>query len=281
MTRHISCRRPVRSLLPWMLGVCGLLVPALVSTRAADPVVPSGWLDTNVTVDGSIADWTRLARIGTGPAMAARNDDHALYLAIATDDVTVRTQLATGLIVWMDGTARKRQTFGLRLEGLAPRPIPGASAAGSSGELSDGVRNTLRRFDLLGPARLQRRLIDDAADVGMALASGVEDDMMIYELKVPLQSTADTPHAIGVKPGDAIAIGIETPEPPRRPRERNRLANPMSTSPWVQDPWGYGGYFSQPPPPPGGWSKPPKDVELKPMDLLWATVQLAAGMPDN
>jgi hypothetical protein len=233
------------------------------------------WATTDVVIDGSMTDWDRLTRTGDGPAVAARNDGNTLYLAIGSSDPTVRVQLATGLIIWIDGTARRQQTFGLRLEGLAPRSLTGPTS--TTANLPDRVLTPLDEFDLLGPARLQRRLIDTPAPLGFALASGVEHDTIVYELKVPLARTEATPHAVGAKPGATLSLGIETPPDLQRIRERRRLDNPTSTSPWVQDPWGYGGYFTTPPPPPGGRPRPP--AELKPLDLVWTTIRLAAGPP--
>jgi hypothetical protein len=263
---------------PLALGfvvACAVLSTTAIAMRTQETAVRAVWRDHDITIDGSMADWTSLTRVGSGPAVAAQNDGSALYLAIASNDPTVRVQLATGLIVWIDGRARRAQTFGLRLEGLAPRPLAGAAPTTSAGELSDRVLTTLEEFDLLGPARLQRRLIDNPADVGIALASGVEDGTIVYELKVPLEKTDATPHAIGVKPGATLSLGLETPADPQRTRSSRRLDDPTNTNPWL-DPWGYGGYFSTPPPPPGGRPRA-RDDEFRPMRLLWATVRLAAA----
>jgi hypothetical protein len=276
MTRQHLPRPSVRPLLLSLLVASGALFPTLAFTPVQDATVTATWRNADMVVDGSMTDWTSLVRVGTGPAVAVQNDDSSLYLAIASNDPTVRVQLATGLIVWLDGTARRRQAFGLRLEGLAPRPIAGTTPNASANDLSDRVLTPLEEFDLLGPARLQRRLVENAADVGIALASGVEDGTVVYEVKVPLQTTGATPHAVGVTPGATLSVGIETPTDPRPARNRNRLADPMNTRPWL-DPWGYGGYFSTPPPPPGGSSRAPREVEFKPMKLLWATVRLAAS----
>jgi hypothetical protein len=233
--------------------------------------IVSSWRSGDVTIDGSIADWPALVRVADGPAIAAQNDAASLFLAVGSSDPTVRVQLATGLVVWIDAADRRRQTFGVRLEGLAPR-AGGASTQQPSGQL----REQLDRFDLLGPARLQRRLIDDPSAIGYEMASGVDGDLMVYELKIPLASSAGSPHAAGAAVGTAIGVGVETPADPRPPRQRNRLANPTSTAPWVQDPWGYGGYFTQPPPPPGGWPREPKEEEFKPLKLQWISVRLAS-----
>jgi hypothetical protein len=255
---------------------CAALAPQADSVRAQDATITATWRGAEVTVDGSIRDWTSLARVDAGPAVAVQNDGAALYIAVASNDPTLRVQLATGAIVWIDPSGRRRQTFGLRLEGLAPRPIAGAASTAATNDLSDSVLNPLEAFDLLGPARLQRRLIDDAGAVGIALASGVEDGTIVYELKVPLEKTDTTPHAVGARPGTTVSVGIETPTDPRPARgTRNRLDDPTNTNPWL-DPWGYGGYFSTPPPPPGGRPRTRED-EFKPMKLLWATVRLATA----
>lgn len=269
-------RSLVRSLVLSATLGCAMLVPLLTSVRAQDATITATWRGAEITVDGSIRDWTSLARVGGGPAVAVQNDGAVLYIAIASNDPTVRVQLATGAVVWIDPSGRRRQTFGLRLEGLAPRPIAGAASTTATNDLSDSVLNPLEAFDLLGPARLQRRLIDDAGAVGIALASGVEDGTIVYELKVPLEKSDTTPHAVGARPGSTVSLGIETPADPRPARgTRNRLDDPTNTNPWL-DPWGYGGYFSTPPPPPGGRPRTRED-EFKPMKLLWATVRLAAA----
>ncbi len=255
-------------------ALCGGLffAPARVSTRTADQTLMATWRAADISIDGSLTDWAQLSRVGQGPLVGVQNDDRALYLAVASSDAVVRPQLATGLVVWIDRAGGKAQTFGLRLEGLTRRPLPGAAPdAASSGELEPGS-HPLDDGDLLGPAKNQRRLIEHPADVGIALAAGVENRLVIYELKLPLAKTEATPYAVDATPGATIAIGLETPTDPKLPKPRSGLDNPMSTNPWVNDP--YGGYFN-PPPPTNSGSRPPKEKRIKPMDLVWAMVRLA------
>jgi hypothetical protein len=274
MTADRSRFPAVRLLLATALCGSLSLAPASVSTRGADQALLATWRTASITIDGSLADWTQLTRVGQGPLVGAQNDDHSLYLAVASSDATVRPQLATGLVVWIDRAGGKAQTFGLRLEGLTRRALPGAAPdAASSGDLEPGSQ-TLDDCDLLGPAKNQRRLIDRPADVGIALASGFENHLVIYELKLPLARTDATPYAVDAGSGTTIAIGLETPADPKLPKRRDRLDNPTSTNPWVNDP--YGGYFN-PPPPTNSGSQPPKEKRIKPMTLVWAAVRLASA----
>lgn len=275
MTRS-AARPSVRSCVFGALLGGSVIASSIAPTSGQNAAVTATWHDGRVIVDGSMTDWSSLARVATGPAVAVQNDASTLYLAVASNDPAVRIQLATGLIVWLDGTAQRRQTFGLRLEGLAPRPIRGTTTDTPANDLSKRLLVPIEEFDLLGPARLQRRLIDDASAIGITLAAGVEEETIVYELRIPLEKTDATPQAIGVKPGATIGIALETPADPKGPRTRNRLDDPTNTNAWL-DPWGYGGYFTTPPPPPGGYPRAPKEVEFRPMRLVWMSVRLAAG----
>jgi len=266
----------IRTAGPLAVGVAAVccLAAALDPLRAQDRTIASTWRTDSITIDGSMTDWPSLVRVDDGPAVAAQNDDGTLLLVVASDDERVREQLATGLILWIDPAGRRGQTFGVRLEGVRPPPITGAGAAPAADPLADTVLMTHDAFDLLGPARLQRRLIEDPEAAGMQLATGVEHGMIAYELRIPLRDSAATPYAIGAGPGARLGLGLETPERPRI-RERRRLADPMNTNPWIYDPWGYGNYF-RPPPPPGGGDRAREPEPIKPMDLIWTTIQLAA-----
>ena len=46
---------------------CLALAPTPVSTRAADQTLLATWRSADVAIDGSLADWTQLSRVGQGP----------------------------------------------------------------------------------------------------------------------------------------------------------------------------------------------------------------------
>jgi hypothetical protein len=104
--------------------LAAIAVVASLAMRAQGAIT-AGWLDDPIDVDGSTGDWPRLQRVGSGPAVAVRNDADTLLLAIASDDERVREQLATGLVVWIDATGRRRpryEAFESQTERLAPAP---------------------------------------------------------------------------------------------------------------------------------------------------------------
>ena len=251
--------------------ISGALSPVLVSTRPADSTLSATWRTGDIAVNGSAAEWTGLTPAGQGLMIAVQNDGHALFLVVTSSDATVRRQLATGLVVWLDGSAKKAQTFGVRLEGLTRRPLPGETADARANLPSGASFRMLDAFDLLGPEKNRRRLIDHPGEVGIALASGVEDGAVVYELNLPLEKTAANPYAVGARPGVTIVLGLETPADPKSPRSRDE---PMPINPWLSDPY-YGGYFN-PPPPTFSADKASKPTVLKPMKLMWVSVKLAS-----
>jgi len=99
------------------------------------------------------------------------------------------------------------------------------------------------------------------------VAVGDEAGTLVYEIKVPLRVTVETPYAIGAGPGAGIGVGLETKkmETPGGPGGRG-LFGGFGGMPGGGRPGGGGGGA----PPPGG-ERPPK---LEPI-RLWAKVALA------
>jgi hypothetical protein len=199
-------RPSVRVMTAWLLA-------AVAGGVLAAPIgVTSQWKTTDIAIDGETSDWPHLERIEKGPSIGAVNDGEFLYLAVFSNDTGIRGPLATGLILWFDPAGGKAQTFGLRLTGVEPRPLPGMTAAPLPAATSGGQ---LEQFDILGPGKNQRRLVDITPALDISLAAGTDQGGIAYELKVPLASTPARTVAIGAGPGATIGLGIATPDAPR------------------------------------------------------------------
>ena len=73
------------------------------------------------------------------------------------------------------------------------------------------------RVDVLGPGKHDARSLTRDHAQGIEVAARVTGDTLVYQLKVPLATTASQPYAIGASAGQTIGIGFETPKvsPPR------------------------------------------------------------------
>jgi hypothetical protein len=236
-----------------------VLLSALVV--AAPAAVTSSWRTEAVAVDGLPAEWQRLEPLEGGPLVGAANDGDFLYLVVAARDPDSIAYLATGLIVWLDPAGRRAETFGLRLQGVEQPPLPGMTP--NAAAPTSTSTTVLDRFDVLGPGRNQRRLVDLNPDLGIEMASSRSENEVAYELKIPLQKTSSHPYAIGTAAGRTIGLGIATPESPANRAQRPRLVGDSGMI--GGDPW-YGGGFAK---------YREDDGRRKPLEV-WTTLTLAA-----
>ena len=171
-----------------------LLCAAVVALPAG---LTSGWKTDAVAVDGLSAEWPALQAIERGPLVGAVNDGDFLYLVVAARDPDSIAYLAGGLIVWLDPAGRRNETFGLRLQGVEQPPLPGMTPNAAATAAPTGISAAiLDRFDVLGPGKNQRRLVDLGPELGIELASSRSENEIAYELKIPLQKTSSHPYAV-------------------------------------------------------------------------------------
>ena len=102
--------------------------------------------------------------------------------------------------------------------------------------------------------------------LGIELASGAGDSVVIYELKLPLKKTAARTYAVGAGPGSTIGLGIATPTSPRDLGKRPALVG--SSGMIGGNPY-YGGAGG------GGFAPYREDDRgTKPLEI-WTTLKLA------
>jgi len=250
---------PVR--LALSVAVCAVSV----ALGAAPPGIASAWISQPIVVDGMSNEWPKLDTLDRGLMIGAANDADSLNLVLSTNDQQLRGLLAAGLIIWMDTAGGKAQTFGVRIPGAAPPLLPGMTPAAppSSDAASEGITTKVNdRFDLLGPGKNQRRLIDVTPELGVEMASGLQENAVIYEIRLPLKKTDAHPYAVNAGPGATIGLGIATPEAPRGPNNRGPLVG--SAGNIGGDPYHGGGFapFRE------------KEERVKPLEI-WTTLKLA------
>jgi hypothetical protein len=239
-----------------------LLLSAVVV--AAPAGLTSGWRTDAVAVDGLAAEWAKLEPLERGPLVGAVNDADFLYLVVAARDADSIAYLAGGLIVWLDPAGRRAETFGVRLQGVEQPPLPGMTPTAAETAASARISTTvLDRFDVLGPGKNQRRLVDVSPELGIEMASSHSESEVAYELKIPLQKTSSHPYAVGAAAGRTIGLGIATPDAPAN-RSRPRLVGDSGMI--GGDPW-YGGGFAK---------YREDDGRRKPLEI-WTTLMLAAA----
>jgi hypothetical protein len=200
--------------------------------------IDSHWRDRDVVIDGDNSEWAgplRPLEENHPIVTAAVNDGQFLYVVLSTSDATVRRQiLRQGLIVWFDPSGGDKKHFGVKFPvGLLPEEAAGRGRGGyrrgsserppddqGSGDPAQPDRpEPTNRLEVYGPQKDDAHSFVTDMAPGIAVKIGQVEGYLVYELKVPLARTADTPYAIESKPGALIGFGLETPKIERPARE--------------------------------------------------------------
>jgi hypothetical protein len=279
--------------------VCGIVAVGLTTVSAAYAAkhqrIESQWRDRTIVIDGDNGDWPGpLSELDDKHPIAAgvENDGQSLYLVLSTSDSAIRRQIMReGLIVWFDPSGGDKKHFGIKYpvgiasdeggsRGREGRGWGGYSrpAEPSSSDPQDQPRpiEPPNRLEVYGPAKDDAHsLVLDAAP-GISVKVGQVEGYFVYELKVPLAKTSETPYAIEAKAGSVVGLGLETPkvEHPQG-REGGGGGGGMGGGMGghgggMGGRGGHGGYGG------GGGGRHGEGYEAPPQIKLWAAVQLAS-----
>lgn len=255
--------------------VCGIVAIVLVSPAGAyagkHQRLESHWRDRAIVIDGDNGDWPGpLAELDVKHPIAAaiENDGQSLYLVLSTSDSAVRRQIQReGLIVWFDPSGGDKKHFGIKY------PVGIASDEGGSrgghGHGQGGVPiEPPNRLEIYGPAKDDAHSFVPEAAQGIAAKVGQVEGYFVYELKLPLAKTSETPYAIETKAGSVVGLGLETPkiEHPQGREGGGMGGRGGGMGGRGGGTGGHGGY--------GGGRR--GEGSEAPQIKLWATVQLAA-----
>ncbi len=207
-------------------GMGGALTLILASVGCGGATtLSSAWPPTNVTIDGETQEWNdQFVVFDDGNVdIGVYNDAEFLYVSLIPTTDEMRRQIERqGLIVWLDTSGEKKQDLGIRYPvGLKPeqmatfRPAPGSGRTKPSPSQIESMQKvfqeSLGELELLrGDDNAQRLNIDDVK--GLEVSVQTTAARLSYEIKIPFTSNEPGAIAINAKPGDEIALGIQTPE---------------------------------------------------------------------
>jgi hypothetical protein len=195
----------------------GLWAALLLASGCAGSRLACQWTNRPLTVDGDLAKWqgTLYAFDDDREFVGVKNDGASFYLCLATDHQDLQRQiLFQGLTCWIDPTGGKEKVLGIHFPlGLrASRPEPGGPRPRfepQAAVLALGDSSAVLEI-LNGPGPGKRIPVRSVAGLGIKV--GWKDDMMIYELRVPLESDSAHPYAVGALPGKTISLRWESPK---------------------------------------------------------------------
>jgi hypothetical protein len=249
----------------------------------SDTEITSKWKNIDITIDGKNTEWgegTLLKDVNI--SINACNDSDFVYLCLSSSDKSLLPKiLRGGLTIWFDPTESDAETFGIRF------PL-GAKENEQQNNFSRDTTNqhkkiedllaSLTEFDIVGKDDEVVERLSLLQAKGIELKIGYDDkNNIVYELKVPLKSSANIPYAIGADITNKISLGIETGEISNNSNNSNYSHNQGTGGGHHRGNFGgnnggMGGYQSGN----NGNGQNRPTVDHKPLKL-WVTLQLSSN----
>lgn len=185
--------------------------------------IKSRWRDRDVVIDGKNTEWRYLTVLDDKEtSVGALNDGNFVYLILITSNRDLHNQvMRRGLTFWFDHDGGTDKKFGVHY------PIGLGGFRASQEGRPDGEdqaqdmrkENSVEELEIYGPKEDDRHRMTMAETGGIEARFRTVNDVLVYELKVPLADNGSHPFAIG--PGTLIGVGIETltDRSPEKPQE--------------------------------------------------------------
>ncbi len=221
MTAYFSSRSTETAFLVlWLALFCTL-------TSCRSPMeLTSSWKQSDIVIDGNNMDWQGFTTVlsSHNGTIGVLHDNDFLYLCFTTTERQFHAQMVGfGFTVWFDPDGGNNKIFGIHF----PLGFDGGGRALMS-QAEENTSQMLERFldrippqlELLGPGADERHRVSVAQASGISVRLGRSQDALVYELKVPLKKSDQSPWALTIDPTKPLGIGLETSEP-----SRDRLQN--------------------------------------------------------
>ena len=214
------------SRLPALSFILILLICFLVGCELFE--VESKWRDRDIVIDGKSGDWLNAMlyfeeeRISLG----LLNDENFMYVCMIVDDPFIRGQIVRqGFELWFNPKGSKKKVFGIKfpigmLEAEMPSeeteakriPLKPSRSEQEPENIGQALRRQMGELEILGPGKDESLKMPVEKAGGIEVKIDVASGMIVYEIKVPLLQSEESPFAINAKPGDLIGVRLETPK---------------------------------------------------------------------
>lgn len=197
-----------------LIYFCGLLASIALSGCSSTVELASAWKTGEITIDGRDDDWSNATTYVKNAAVSigAKNDNEYLYLCLIATPQTQRQIFMQGLTVWFDAEGSQNKTFGIHfplgMQGGGQRPLS-RDPNENTEKMRAQIELARRELEIIGPGKDERQRILLMQLHDLTLRFGNSQDLLVYELKVPLRRSAKHPYAIGVENGQFVSVGFE------------------------------------------------------------------------
>jgi len=208
----------------WFLIITAALTFSL--TGCGDQNINSQWKTQNIVIDGNDSDWGNSLKLydKLNALVGVQNDDKFLYLCLVTTDQQLQNKiLRRGLTIWFDKTGSNDKKFGIKypigFSGMKGQNMPGENtgierpdATGerpTQQEVNQRILKNQTDMEFVG-AKNEEIRIPVAQLKGVELKLGMNDNRLVYEMRIPLSHAGGFDYAINADTGTVVSVGLET-----------------------------------------------------------------------
>jgi hypothetical protein len=218
----------------WQAAIVVLFFPisAILQGCGSTVDLASDWSNSAVVIDGKADEWLSLNPVKDTPIqLGFRNDPENLYLCLQSSDRQFRQQLmGLGMTVWFEPKGGDK--IGIHYP-LGIGMAPGGSYGGPGGKIQDGegsesqsnrgrsgqgmgegaagnAPEIVKELEILGPGKNDVDRMPIVQAQGIEVRIGQSQEMVVYELKIPLKKTDKHPYALASNPGSIVGVTFET-----------------------------------------------------------------------
>ncbi|HUL43601.1 MAG TPA: hypothetical protein VLY03_04520 [Bacteroidota bacterium] len=198
------------------------ILPIIISGCGSTPELQSSWNRNEIVVDGNGSDWKSNTYYLNEQhvTVGIRNDDSDLYVCLMSEESQFRRQLmGLGFTIWFqaDGSDNKlgiHYPIGFAAQGRSGQPPAGDENQPEGPD--EMMQSALQQLEVLGPGKDDRQEFSTLQRIpGITAKVGVGQGNVVYELKVALHKSTDSPYAIGAEK-DKIKLSMESGVPGER-----------------------------------------------------------------
>lgn len=220
---------------PYRIGIFSLFVfVVLFQTGCGSLEMKSKWREQEIIVDGKSDDWVGILQYveEKNISVGVQNDDNFFYMCMIIDEPQLRNQImAQGLRLWFDPEGGDEKAFGIKYPIGLGMMRPGREFTEEERERMREPGRPQNEDSDMDPERHQQEFerslaeleilsagIDEGIRISVGEANGIEiklkmyNAQVVYECKIPLLSSRGRPYVIKAQSGDAIGVGLESPQ---------------------------------------------------------------------
>ena len=181
--------------------------------------IDSRWRDREIMIDGDASEWRGTEQFSDddkGVRFAVFNDGEYLYMCFTTWNMRTQQQiLVRGLTVWFDAEGGDDRVYGIDFPMTKGPEELRRMRETTSRDRVRAIEDLLiqsRSEMIVGRSKEsdgQWMFVEDAVELGIEAVLDMDDRILVYELKVPINGGQGLPFPEGLADGGIAGVGFK------------------------------------------------------------------------